>query len=248
VAAQRRVTLRTAWVQDEEGKTGTRTNPGIKGGPNCPSCGVPLKRTSSGTMHCWFCEKEFDIDPCHYQQEKTTRKDEPEFGRPASDYFEDDDIETPDGRKEVLKDEDEFEMDLEEEEEEEEEEEKWSDLEEEKEEGEEFEIEEEEEEVESEEEEEEEDEEEFELEEEDEVEVESEEDEEEFELDEEEGDEDEAESEEEGEEYDLDMEEDEEVEEIADDEDVFDPMKWKKKRPHDLEDLDEEDFEVELDE
>ncbi|MBN1390648.1 MAG: hypothetical protein JXA22_08410, partial [Candidatus Thermoplasmatota archaeon] len=99
--APRRVTLRTSWIQED----GSGSQDGVKTGPGkgslCPGCGVPLKRTGSGSMSCWFCEKEFDIDPSDLKEElkKGTGKEEPKWGRPASELEEDEEVFSPDGKK-----------------------------------------------------------------------------------------------------------------------------------------------------
>ncbi|MFO8051956.1 MAG: hypothetical protein R6V01_09720, partial [Thermoplasmatota archaeon] len=78
----RRVTLRTAWVDDEEsGQEKKGKGRGSVSGPKCPSCGVPLKRTSSGKIFCWFCEREFDIEPTQFEESTDVEQDrEPEIG------------------------------------------------------------------------------------------------------------------------------------------------------------------------
>ena len=254
MSAQRRVTLRTAWVDESEKDPKGGSGRGINTGPNCPSCGVPLKKTRSGAMYCWFCEKEYDIDPSQFSMNNEEKpKDEPQWGKPASEAA-DDNVYSPDGKKQ--EEEMDFEIDTNGGEEEVQGSEEEFDLEME-EEGEEFDIDEEEEEefIEEDEGEEEEDiemdmdeeeEEEFIEEEEEEEEIEGahliqdEEEEEEFDIDEEE------------EEEFIEEDEREEEEEEEDEEDVFDPLRYRKKnRPEELEDVDleeeEEDFEVELD-
>ncbi len=223
MANDRRVTLRTAWMNDAEGSVSKDDKNMSKStsGKACPSCGVPLKKVRGNRGYCWFCEKEFDTSSLKDMPYEEKTDEEPEIGRIAEGFDEDVDDRTPDDFEiEVDEEEEDFEIDEELEEDEEENEDPEDD---------------------------EDEDEEFEIEEED-VEVEedpgSEDEEEELEEDEEEN-EDPEDDEEEDEEFEIE-EEDVEVEEEEDDDNVFDPGRSnirarRRKRYIQMEDVDFDD-------
>ncbi|RLF65776.1 MAG: hypothetical protein DRN57_08385, partial [Thermoplasmata archaeon] len=122
----RRVTLRTGWVEEAEEKSTvrqSRTSP--SSGPVCPSCGVPLKNIRNGRGYCWFCEREYEISRSMMVDRPSGRDEREEeiLGRPAGEFEEDDmvDDRTSTEDFEINIDEEDTELEFEEEEETEEE-------------------------------------------------------------------------------------------------------------------------------
>jgi len=71
LATNRRVTMRTAWEQDEAEQKQFKAAKKVNIiGPGCPECGVPLKRTAPDRGTCWFCEKDFNVDPSQFREEE----------------------------------------------------------------------------------------------------------------------------------------------------------------------------------
>ncbi len=116
----RRITLKTSWVQEECSPKAQSTK--VAGnGAKCPSCGCPLRITSDGKASCWFCEKEFSMDPSMMvKKEEPKVEKEPEWGRSIHDLNgkEREGIVNPAGKRVELEEEEEelgFEIEFEEE-------------------------------------------------------------------------------------------------------------------------------------